>query len=357
VTPAGRLSVLVVGDPYFDCAAFERGLASLADIADLSYHQIPDTSVRAPKTKSESRLREFAGDPSEIAHLTSGHDILVVHGAAVSDEVLSTPGLRLVSCVRGGPVNVDVTAATGKGVLVCNSPGKNAASVAELTIAFTLILQRGIMSSQAALRTKGMSLSAFDGAEYFGVESASSVMGLVGFGFVGYEVARRAQALGIDVVAYDPYVTIDLESGVRQVELAELLEASDVVSLHARQAPNAPPMFGAAQFGAMKSGAFFINTAREQFVDEDALLAALDSGRIAGAALDVVNATSGTNPLVLHPRVVVTPHIGGATRQTLDRGSAMATESIRAFHRGHIPPYAVNPQVWSGAPAVMGRPK
>lgn len=348
MTSKGRLKVLVVGDPYFDCAAFKRGLAPLTDIADISYHQIADTKVRAPRTESEGRLREFAGDPSEIAQLTRGHDVLVVHGAAVSDEVLAMPGLLLVTCVRGGPVNVDVDVATQKGVLVCNSPGKNAASVAELTIAFIFMLQRGIVSSQVALRSKGMSLSVFDGAEYFGVESASSVLGLVGLGFVGHQVARRAEALGIDVVAYDPYVAIEPESCARRVELAELLQVSDVVSLHSRQAPNTPPMFGAAEFAAMKTGAFLVNTAREQLVDEDALLAALDSGQIAGAALDVVNVTDGTNPLIVHPRVVVTPHIGGATRQTLDRGSAMAIESIRGFYNGQMPPYILNPQVWSG---------
>lgn len=354
MSTAQRLSVLVIGDPYFDCVAFERGLSPLADIADLTYHQIPDTSVRDPRTDSERRLREYAGDPSDLAALAEGRDVLIVHGAALSDEVLGVPDLALVSCVRGGPVNVDVVAATQLGVLVCNSPGKNAVSVAELTIAFTLMLQRGVAWSQAALRVKGMSRSAFDGAEYFGVESGGSILGLVGFGYVGREVARRARALNMEVLVFDPFVSIEPEAGVRQVDLATLLSSSDVVSLHARHAANAAPIFGDAEFAAMRDGMFFINTAREQLVDEGALLSALDAGRVAGAALDVVNVTEGTNPLMVHPRVVVTPHIGGATRQTLDRGSAMAVESVRAFARGDLPPYAVNPQVWSGARRTQG---
>jgi D-3-phosphoglycerate dehydrogenase len=351
---AGRaLRVLVVGDPYFTVADFRRELGSLTERASLSWLQIDTTGAPPPRTESERRLKEYAGDPAEVAAAAAGHDVLIVHGAPVSAEVLATDGLRLVCCARGGPVNVDLDAATAAGIPVCNTPGKNAEAVAELTIAFALMHIRGIAPSSRQLASGGrFGASVFDGREYFGHEAPSTTLGLVGFGHVGRNVARRARALGFTVLAHDPYVSPAHADGVELVGMEALLGGSDIVSLHARATPRSRGMIGAEQFGAMRPGSFLINTAREQLVDEPALMAALSEGRPAGAALDVVEHVQGDgrNPLLDMPQVIATPHIGGATHETLRRGAEMAAASVTALIAGEVPPFIVNSDVLQGAP-------
>ncbi len=335
--------VLVVGDPFFQVPDFRTGLAALESRATLSYLQIETTGAPPARTESERRLREYAGDPSVVAAAVAGHDVLVVHGAPVSAETFAVEGLRLVCCARGGPVNVDLEAATAAGVPVCNTPGKNAEAVAELTIAFALMHLRGI--GRAGRARPGASV--FDGREFFGREAPSTTLGLIGLGHVGRGVARRAQALGFTVVAHDPYV-LDA-GGVELAGLDEVLERGDIVSLHARATPQTRHMIGEPQFAAMRDGAFLINTAREQLVDERALLAALRGGRLAGAALDVLEHTEEGNPLLDLPQVIATPHIGGATYETLRRGAEMAALSIGALIDGEEPPFIVNADVLKAA--------
>jgi len=334
---------LVVGDPYFPVGDFRPQFEDLDPRVSVSYLQIPSNDVPPTRTESEARLREYAGDPAEITKAVADHGVLVVHGAPVSEETLSVPGLKLVCCARGGPVNVDVAAATKRGIAICNSPGKNAAAVAELTIAFALMEIRGIpIATRDVLDGKAPGPSVFDGVEYFGREAEGMTLGLVGFGQVGRQVARRAQAFGFTVIVHDPFVS--QADGLELVDLPQLLSRSDVVSLHVRLTPQTRHLMGAEQFAQMRSGAFFINTAREQLVDESALLEALTSGRIGGAALDVVERLeNGRNPLLDLPQVLVTPHIGGATKETLARGAAMAAQAVLAFVDGEALPYLVNP--------------
>jgi D-3-phosphoglycerate dehydrogenase / 2-oxoglutarate reductase len=330
--------VLVVGDPYFQTADFRPGLSTLDGRVALSWLQLDSTRAVPPA----QGLHEYAGDPAAVTRAVAGHEVLVVHGAPVSADTLATPGLRLVCCARGGPVNVDVEAATAMGIPVCGAPGKNAEAVAELTIAFALLLLRGVAPASRALGAGWRPESVFDGRRYFGAEAPSTTLGLVGMGQVGRQVARRALALGFGVLAHDPYAAA--LDGVEAVGLAALLTRADVVSLHARATPETRHMMARREFGAMRAGAYFINTAREQLVDEAALLAALRSGSVAGAALDV---TEPGSPLLGLPQVLVTPHIGGATRETLDRGARMAAEAIAALLDGTIPPYLVNPDVFA----------
>ena len=339
------LKVLVIGDPYFDTKNFEKVLSNLESKFSFTYFQIPDTKIDLPVTESEKRLREYAGNPKEIAKLAKGFDILVVHGAGISEEVLATPGLRMVCCARGGPVNVDSEAATKLGIPITNSPGKNAAAVADLTIAFSLILLRGIFSSSKDLISgKSTSESVFDGKNYFGVEPKTQTLGLVGFGNVGKEVLARARPLGFEILTYDPFAK-EFPSGVESVGLNELLDRSNLVSLHARLTKDNLHFIDQSKFNLMKDGAFFINSAREQLVNESDLLVALNSNKLGGAALDVFELmpNSEVNPLLKSPKVIATPHIGGATTETLVRGAHMVSESIRAFATGKPIPYLTNP--------------
>jgi D-3-phosphoglycerate dehydrogenase / 2-oxoglutarate reductase len=346
------LRVLVVGDPYMPVSAYADALsdlegASLEGRIELSTMQIEDVWSAPPRTESERRLREYVGDPAAIATAVAGHDALIVHGAPVTSEVLDAAPLRLVCCARGGPVNVDVAAATGRGIPVVNTPGKNAEAVAELTIAFALLLIRAVpRASRHLIDGGGFAESVFEGREFFGREAPSLTLGLVGLGHVGREVARRARALGFTVVGYDPQPPAAL-AGVDLVSLDALLDRSDVVSLHARQTPQNRHMFSWDTFTRMRAGSYFINTARESLVDEAALGRALEEGLLAGAALDVLERTppGDRHRLLSMPNVFVTPHIGGATAETLARGARRAVAAVADLLAGRVPSDVVNPQV------------
>jgi D-3-phosphoglycerate dehydrogenase len=348
VTRAEAVRVLVVGDPYMPVTAYTDALARLGDELAVSTLQIDVSTAPPPRTESEHRLREYVGDPAEIARTAAGHDVLIVHGAPVSSEVLDAGPLRLVSCARGGPVNVDVVAATDRGIPVANTPGKNAEAVAELTIAFALLLLRKVPRASRDLLDGIASMeSAFDGREYFGREATGLTLGLVGFGNVGREVAPRAQALGFHLIASDPWVSDPAVPGIEMVGLDDLLTRSDIVSLHARATPENRHMFSRDQFARMRPGALLINTARESLVDEQALLDALERGTVGGAALDVLErAPAGSShPLLSAPDVLVTPHIGGATAETLSRGATVAVAAVADLLAGRPPSRLANPEV------------
>jgi phosphoglycerate dehydrogenase-like enzyme len=171
-------------------------------------------------------------------------------------------------------------------------------------------------------------------------------MGLVGLGHVGREVARRARALGFTVLGYDPQPQgLRDGTGVELVPLETLLARSDVVSLHARLTPENRRMFSRDRFAQMRPGACFINTARESLVDERALRQALEQGALGGAALDVLEQTPDRHPLLDLPNVFVTPHIGGATAETLTRGAQLAITAVTELLAGRVPANVVNPQV------------
>jgi D-3-phosphoglycerate dehydrogenase len=261
----------------------------------------------------------------------------------VDDRVLSVEGLRMVCCARGGPVNIAVETARTHGVTVTNTPGKNAQAVVELTLAFMIMLARGVSRSQRFLLDGGeLGKSAFEGAEFFGTELGGRTVGIVGYGNVGRRLARAATALGMEVVTHDPLLDpASLEHGVRAAPLDTLLETADIVTLHARATAENENLMSAPQFARMRRGSLFINTARESLVDEAALLAALESGHLGGAALDVVRPGEGRNPLLDAPHTVVTPHIGGATHETIERGIAMVADEIDRLASGRPPRFAV----------------
>jgi D-3-phosphoglycerate dehydrogenase / 2-oxoglutarate reductase len=347
--------VLVVGDPFMPVSVYGPYLAALGDRVTVSTMQIADTASMPPRTESERGLREYVGDPGDVARAVAGHEVLIVHGAPVSAEVLDAAPIRLVCCARGGPVNVDVAAATERGIPVVNTPGKNAAAVAELTIAFALLLIRAVPQASRYLAERGsLAESVFGGSEFFGREAASVTLGLVGLGRVGREVAMRARALGFALLAHDPLIPAAAADGIDMVPLEALLERSDIVSVHARTTPANRHMFSHAQFALMRPGALFINTARESLVDEPALRAALEQGALAGAGLDVLERPpAGTrHPLLAMPNVLVTPHVGGATTETLARGAQRAVAAVASLLAGRVPDDVMNPEALSARKAM-----
>jgi D-3-phosphoglycerate dehydrogenase len=360
VTQATAVRVLVVGDAYMPASIFTAALAGLGDSVTVTELQIGSTGAAPPRTDSERALREYVGDPADLVAAVAGHEALVVHGAPVTAEILDAAPLRLVCCARGGPVNVDVAAASARGIAVTNAPGRNAQAVAELTIAFALMLIRGVPASARFLVNGGQHAdSVYEGRRFIGGEAASMTLGLVGLGNVGREVAARGRALGFTVLGYDPAPPGAIPAGVTMVALDDLLGSSDVISLHARATAGNRHLLGAAAFARMPQGAFFINTARESLVDEDALTDALVRGSLAGAALDVAERrpAGDRHPLLDLPNVIITPHIGGATRETLRRGAEMVAAAVSRLVSGEVPEDLVNPEILARAGfAVTRRP-
>jgi D-3-phosphoglycerate dehydrogenase len=346
VSQAEPVRVLAVGDPFMPAGSFTSALAALGDAVAVTELQIEEATATPPRTASEQRIREYAGDPEAVAAAVAGHEVLVVHGAPVTAEILDAARLRLVCCARGGPVNVDIAAATERGIPVTNTPGKNAQAVAELTLAFALMLIRGVPASARYLLDGGPHAdSPFEGGRFIGGEAAGMTLGLVGLGYVGRDVAVRARALGFAVLAHDPAPPGPVPAGVSMVGFDDLLARSNIISVHARASAGNRHLFGAAEFARMPRGSYFINTARESLVDEDALLSALTGGLLAGAALDVAERRPGKSrhPLLDMPNVIITPHIGGATRETLHRGAAMVVAAVSRLLAGEEPDYLLNP--------------
>ena len=347
MTGADPVRVLAVGDPFMPAGLFTAALAGLRGRVTVTELQIASTEAAPPRDDSGRAVREYIGDPADLAAAVPGHDALLVHGAPVTAEILDAAPLRLVCCARGGPVNVDVAAATARGIPVTNAPGRNAEAVAELTIAFALMLIRGVPAAARYLTGGGpLGGSTYEGSQFIGGEAATMTLGLVGLGHVGREVAGRARALGFRMLGYDPAPPDAVPPGVTMVALDDLLSRSDLVSVHARATPGNRHMFGAAAFARMPRGALFINTARESLVDEDALAAALASGTLAGAALDVTQPppAGSRHPLLDLPNVIITPHLGGATRETLRRGAEMAAAAVARLVSGESPDHLVNPE-------------
>jgi D-3-phosphoglycerate dehydrogenase / 2-oxoglutarate reductase len=347
--------VLVIGDPYLPASAYAGYRAGLGDTVAVTSMQISGITSAPPRTESERRLAEYVGNPADIVRAVAGQEVLIVHGAPVTAEVLDAAPVRLVRCARGGPVNVDVAAATDRGIPVASTPGKSAEAVAELTIALALLLVRAVPRASRSLLERGsFAESVFEGSEFFGREAASLTLGLAGLGRVGREVALRARALGFGLLGYDPLIPEAVVDGVDMVPLNTLLERSDIVSLHARATAGNRHMFSYAQFVRMRPGACFINTGRESLVDEPALLAALQQGTLGGAGLDVLERPpAGTrHPLLDAPNVFVTPHIGGATAETLALGAQRAVAAVTSLLAGRVPDDVVNPQALNAGRAM-----
>jgi D-3-phosphoglycerate dehydrogenase len=279
-----------------------------------------------------------------------GAALLVVEVEEVDAAVLEAlPEVRIVASARGVPSNVDLAAATARGVPVLHAPGRNAASVADFTIGLVLAQCRSLARGQHHLRRQGWLV---DGElpylHFRGPELAGRTLGLVGYGAVGREVARRAAGgFGMRVLVSDPYVTAP-EPPAEPVALERLLAESDVVSLHCPLTPETTGMIGERQLALLRPGAVLVNTARAAVVDEGALVAALVEGRLAGAALDVfwTEPLPPDHPLLGLDNVTLTPHLAGAADDVVARHSAMITDDVARLLAGRRPVHLANPEVW-----------
>jgi D-3-phosphoglycerate dehydrogenase / 2-oxoglutarate reductase len=286
-------------------------------------------------------IRLLNGDQLAELVTAQGADLLIVESDSVKGAVLDLPLLAIGSC-RGDPNNVDIETATAKGIPVLRAPGRNADAVAEITVALLFAVNRGVVPADADVR-EGQVYR--DGTipyqRYRAWQIAGRTAGIVGLGAVGRAAKWRFEGLGMRVVAYDPYASDATHS------LDQLLEEADVISMHAMVTPETMGMIGAEQFDRMKDGTIYLNSARAALHDTDALVKALQSGKLGGAGLDHFEGEhlAVDHPLCSMTNVVLTPHIGGATYNTESNHSKLIADGLVTLLAGGRPDNLVNPEV------------
>ena len=270
-----------------------------------------------------------------------GATILVCEADSCSGPVIDLP-LLVIGSTRGDPTNVDLEAATAAGIPVIHTPGRNADAVAEMTVALLMAVGRFVVPGHRDMVNGTVFGETLPYQRYRAWQVAGRTAGLVGLGAVGRATRWRLEGLGMEVIATDPYASD------ARYDLDALLAESNVVSMHASVTPETFGLMNAAKFGLMKPGALYINSARAGLHDIDALVDALQSGHLAGAALDHVDGESlpADHPLLQMDNVVLTPHIGGATYDVEIRQTEMIVADIKAVLAGDRPAHCANPEVF-----------
>jgi D-3-phosphoglycerate dehydrogenase len=279
---------------------------------------------------------------SDLAERIGLYDAIVIRSATklTGDLIERATNLKVIGRAGVGVDNVDVEAATRRGIVVANAPESTVVSAAEHTIGLLVALARNIPQAHAALKD-----GRWERKAYGGVELADKTLGVLGFGRIGQQVARRAAGLGMRVVAYDPFVAPDRfrELGVERLETPEdVYGAGDFLTLHLPLTEETRGSIGQAAIARMRDGVRLVNAARGELVDEDALLDALKSGKVGAAALDVFSAEPYSGPLLELDNVVVTPHLAASTEEAQDRAGIIVAEQVAAALEGGLVTNAVN---------------
>ena len=304
-----------------------------AGVALLEEHFIVDVHLNQPR--------------QALLNTVGAYDALITRsGTPVAADLLdAAPHLRVVGRAGIGVDNIDIPAATRRGVAVVNAPNGNVRAAAEQTIGLLFALARHIPQAHHKLRAGVWGKNLF-----MGTEVAGKTLGIIGLGKVGSQVARKAQGLDMQVIAYDPFIAP--KDGIPLVALDDLLRRADVVTLHVPLTPLTWGMIGAREIGLMKPAATLINCARGDVVDEGALYDACKAGRIAGAALDCfAQEPPGAHPLFTLDNVIVTPHLGGTTHESMRASALEVAQEVTAVLRGDRPHYCLNEEVLGLRPA------
>src|SRR3954469_978426 len=306
------------------------GFEALKELADVVYEPFIE----------QQPLRLYSDEQLAERMQAEGATVVVCEGDKVGPATLDLKPL-VVGATRGDPTNVDVPAATERGVPVLNAPGRNADAVAELTVGLMFAAARHIVAADDDVRAGETYRDGTIPYQRFrGWELNGRTAGIVGYGAIGRALAWRLQGLGMRVIAHDPYAVEATYS------LDDLLAEADVVSMHAPVTPETMQMIGEKQFAQMKPGAIYLNAARAALHDVDALVGALQSGHLAGAGLDHFEGEvlPPDSPLAMLPNVVLTPHIGGASYNVEANHAQMMADGIAAILSGDRPANCVNPE-------------
>jgi len=278
----------------------------------------------------------------DLAEIIGGYDAIIVRSATkLTRELIErAERLKVIGRAGVGVDNVDVEAATRRGIVVANAPESTVVSAAEHTIGLLLALSRNIPQAHAALKE-----GRWERSRWGGIEVADKTLGIIGFGRIGRQVARRALGLGMRVVAYDPFVSRERfrELGADRAEqLEDVLAVADFLTIHAPLTAETRGLLGRDALARVRDGVRIVNAARGELVDEEALIEALRSGKVAAAALDVFGEEPYDGPLLELDNVVVTPHLAASTAEAQDRAGVIVAEQVAAALEGGLVSNAVN---------------
>lgn len=281
-------------------------------------------------------LKEYFGVSEDIVSFIGNAEILVTHLAPLSSDMFNQlPDLKFVAVTRGGPVNIDMQAASDKGVTVVNTPGRNASAVAEFTLGAMLAETRLIRQGHESMK-QGQWRGDLYRTDRTGRELNELTVGIIGYGYIGKRVVSLLKAFGSKVLVADPYVQLSAEhidAGVEMVALDQLLVRSDVVSMHARVTEETTRMMNKEAFEQMKPNSIFVNTARGPLVNYDDLEHALANQVIGSSMLDTfaVEPVAEDSPLLKLPNVTLTPHIAGASVRTVTYAAEEAAKEVQRY--------------------------
>ncbi|KAA0113364.1 phosphoglycerate dehydrogenase [Mycolicibacterium sp. P9-22] len=303
--------------------------------------KLAESTVAALGDQVEVRWVDGPDRPKLLEAVADADALLVRSATTVDAEVIAAaPKLKIIARAGVGLDNVDVDAATARGVLVVNAPTSNIHSAAEHALALLLSAARQVPAADATLRERTWKRSSFSGTEIFG-----KTVGVVGLGRIGQLVAARLAAFGTHIVAYDPYVSSAraAQIGIELVSLDELLSRADFISVHLPKTKETAGLLGKENLAKTKPGVIIVNAARGGLIDEQALADAITSGHVRGAGLDVFSTEPCTDsPLFDLPQVVVTPHLGASTAEAQDRAGTDVAASVKLALAGEFVPDAVN---------------
>lgn len=283
-------------------------------------------------------------------------DILIVEAENIDEDIINNTNLKLIGICRNDPKrNIDIDTANKKKIPIIYTPGRNANAVAELTITLILTVLRKVVFADRLLKSGQVKIESIEDfinmyEKLRGHELSGKNVGIIGLGRIGYKVAEKLKGFNVHILVYDPYVTDEKIKGIdgKRVDLDTLLRESDIVTIHAAPTEETIELIGKKEIEKMKPTAFLFNLASPVIVDEDALFEALKNRRIAGAGLDVFGdePVESTNRFLTLDNVVVTPHIGSDTFETIKVQSWMITEDVLRFLRKECPKFLFNPQIF-----------
>jgi D-3-phosphoglycerate dehydrogenase / 2-oxoglutarate reductase len=336
--------ISVIGDRFMLSSMFETALRDRCKghALEIMTHDLPwpdEPMEHGYAVEGMAGLKEYMGSAEETVRLVGDAEVVVTQLAPFSATMMDQmAGLKLIAVSRGGPVNIDMSAARARGIKVVNTPGRNATAVAEFTIGAIIAETRNITKGHEALR-RGEYRGDLYRADVTGRELGEMTIGLVGYGEVGHRVVKYLKAFGCRILVCDPYVQLsaqDLKDGVVQCSLDQVLAESDVVSLHPRVTPETTHMMNAETLRKMKPDATLINTARGPLMDYEALYDVMSEGHLRGAMLETfaIEPVPPNWPLLRLPNVTLTPHIAGASVKTVTYAAGLAADEVNRYLTG-----------------------
>lgn len=345
------MTILLAGDGFVTAGVLRRAMEAHPSVAGTEQLRELQSNWPNEPYRDFAGVREAFGDEDELIAALKGARVCFSHTYPFSEKVIAaSPELQLITICRGGPVNVDIEAATRHGVVVSYTPGRNAIATAEHSVAMIMAAARQIAQRDAELKA-GQWRSDYYNYDSVGPEISGKTVGVCGYGAVGSRVAKILAAMGAHVVVYDPWVAASkLEPGMELAQdLDSMLTRAAVLTLHSRLTPENQNMIGAKQIALIPEGAILVNCARGGLLDYDAVADALDSGHLFAAAFDCLpeEPLPAGHRLFGTPRVTMTPHLAGASKQASELAATIGAQDIASFVAGGMPRHCANPEVFT----------